>query len=116
MQGGQSQYVRVPMADGTLVPVPEGIAGDEHDARVLPLTDVFTTAYHAVVGADIAEGDAVLVLGDGAVGLLGLPRGAAARPERPSCWPATTTTASRSGGRWGRRTPSTRATATGWPR
>jgi len=70
VQGGQSQYVRVPMADGTLVPVPEGIAGDEHDARVLPLTDVFTTAYHAVVGADIAEGNTVLVVGDGAVGLL----------------------------------------------
>ena len=39
MQGGQPQYVRVPMADGTLVPLPEGIAGDEHDARVLPLTE-----------------------------------------------------------------------------
>ena len=38
--------------------------------RVLPLTDVFTTAYHAVTGADIHEGDTVLVVGDGAVGLL----------------------------------------------
>jgi alcohol dehydrogenase len=70
VQGGQSQYVRVPMADGTLEPVPESVASDADDARVLPLTDVFTTAYHAVMGADIAEGDTVLVIGDGAVGLL----------------------------------------------
>ena len=70
VQGGQSQWVRVPMADGTLEPVPDALADDEHDARVLPMTDVFTTAYHAVVGADIAEGDTVLVVGDGAVGLL----------------------------------------------
>jgi threonine dehydrogenase-like Zn-dependent dehydrogenase len=70
VQGGQSQYVRVPMADGTLEPVPESLAGDEHDRRVLPMTDVLGTAYHAVVGAGIAEGDTVLVIGDGAVGLL----------------------------------------------
>jgi threonine dehydrogenase-like Zn-dependent dehydrogenase len=70
VQGGQSQFVRVPMADGTLELVPGSLADDAHDARVLPLTDVFATAYHAVVGADIADGDAVLVVGDGAVGLL----------------------------------------------
>ncbi len=70
VQGGQSQWVRVPMADGTLEVVPESLADDANDARVLPLTDVFTTAYHAVVGASIAEGDTVLVIGDGAVGLL----------------------------------------------
>jgi threonine dehydrogenase-like Zn-dependent dehydrogenase len=70
VQGGQSQYVRVPMADGTLEPVPESLADDANDARVLPMVDVFTTAYHAVTGADISEGDTVLVVGDGAVGLL----------------------------------------------
>jgi threonine dehydrogenase-like Zn-dependent dehydrogenase len=70
VQGGQSQWVRVPMADGTLVPVPERLADDAHDLRVLPMTDVFTTAYHAVTGADIDDGDTVLVVGDGAVGLL----------------------------------------------
>ena len=70
VQGGQSQYVRVPMADGTLELVPESLADDANDDRVLPMTDVFTTAYHAVTGADISEGDTVLVIGDGAVGLL----------------------------------------------
>jgi threonine dehydrogenase-like Zn-dependent dehydrogenase len=70
VQGGQSQYVRVPMADGTLEAVPESLADDANDARVLPMVDVFTTAYHAVIGGDISEGDTVLVVGDGAVGLL----------------------------------------------
>jgi threonine dehydrogenase-like Zn-dependent dehydrogenase len=70
VQGGQSQYVRVPMADGTLVRVPESLADDVDDARVLPLTDVLTTAYHALVGAELSEGDVLAVLGDGAVGLL----------------------------------------------
>ncbi len=58
------------MADGTLELVPESLADDANDDRVLPMTDVFTTAYHAVLGADISEGDTVLVVGDGAVGLL----------------------------------------------
>lgn len=70
VQGGQSEMVRVPMADGSLEPVPEALAADEHDAKVLPLADVFSTAYHAVVGAGIRPGDTVLVVGDGAVGLL----------------------------------------------
>jgi hypothetical protein len=50
VQGGQSQFVRVPLADGTLEGVPEALADDAHDALVLPLTDVFATAYHAVGG------------------------------------------------------------------
>jgi threonine dehydrogenase-like Zn-dependent dehydrogenase len=70
VQGGQSQYVRVPFADGTLEPVPEGLAGDADDMRVLPLTDVYTTAHHAVEGAEVQEGQRVMVIGDGAVGLL----------------------------------------------
>lgn len=81
VQGGQSQYVRVPMADGTLEVVPESLADDRDDDRVLPMTDVLPTAYHAVSGADIREGDTVLVVGDGAVGLLACH---AARLFRPA--------------------------------
>lgn len=69
VQGGQSQYVRVPLADGTLVPVPEELA-DVDDKVLLPLVDVFTTAYHAAKGSDLKAGDTALVIGDGAVGLL----------------------------------------------
>lgn len=69
VQGGQSQFVRVPQAEGTLVPVPEELA-DVSDAVLLPLVDVFTTAYHAVKGSELTPGQSALVIGDGAVGLL----------------------------------------------
>ena len=58
------------------------------------MVDVFTTAYDAVTGADISEGDTVLVIGDGAVGLLPCH---AARLFNPAAivLAGTTTTASR---------------------
>ena len=70
VQGGQSEFVRVPMAEGTLDKVPESLVDDANDHRVLPMTDVFPTAYHAVCCAGVAPGDNVVVVGDGAVGLL----------------------------------------------
>lgn len=68
VEGGQSEFLRVPLADGTLVPIPEALASAEHDAAVLPLGDVFSTGYHGAVNAGIRPGDTVAVLGDGAVG------------------------------------------------
>lgn len=68
VEGGQSEYIRVPQADGTLVVIPQELAAPEFDARVLPLGDVFATGYHGAVNAGIRPGDAVVVLGDGAVG------------------------------------------------
>lgn len=70
VQGGQSEFVRVPMAEGTLDRVPESLADDAHDHRVLPMTDVFPTAYHAVRRANVSAGENVVIVGDGAVGLL----------------------------------------------
>jgi threonine dehydrogenase-like Zn-dependent dehydrogenase len=67
---GQSEYVRVPLADGTLELVPESLADEANDIRVLMFTDNFPTGYHAAVGAELHPGDVVLVIGDGAVGLL----------------------------------------------
>lgn len=69
VQGGQSQYVRVPLADGTLVKVPDELA-DVDDRVLLPLVDVFTTAYHAAKNSGVGPGQTALVIGDGAVGLL----------------------------------------------
>ncbi|HWH14730.1 MAG TPA: alcohol dehydrogenase catalytic domain-containing protein [Miltoncostaeaceae bacterium] len=69
IQGCQSEIVRVPLADGTLVPLPESLASGAHDARVLPLADVFSTGWHGAVGADVGPGDTVVVIGDGAVGI-----------------------------------------------
>ena len=69
VEGGQSDLVRVPQADGTLVVIPEALASAEHDLDVLPLGDVFATGYHGVVNARVQPGDTVVVLGDGAVGV-----------------------------------------------
>ena len=67
--GGQGEAVRVPLADGTLVPVPGSGHSDEMLASLLTLSDVFPTGHHAAVCAQVAAGDTVAVVGDGAVGL-----------------------------------------------
>ena len=67
--GGQAEAVRVPLADGTLVPVPVG-----EDTELLPslltLSDAYGTGYHAALKGGVSERTTVTVIGDGAVGLL----------------------------------------------
>src|SRR3954462_5203029 len=70
--GGQGEAVRVPWADGTLVPVPGSGHSDEMLASLLTLSDVFATGHHAAVCADVKAGRTVAVVGDGAVGLSGV--------------------------------------------
>jgi threonine dehydrogenase-like Zn-dependent dehydrogenase len=67
--GGQGEAVRVPLADGTLVPVPGSGHSDEMLRSLLTLSDVMGTGHHAAVCARVKPGDAVAVVGDGAVGL-----------------------------------------------
>ncbi|MFC7133455.1 MULTISPECIES: zinc-binding dehydrogenase [Salinibaculum] len=68
--GAQSEYVRVPHADGTLVRVPDRYADDEDALEsVLPLTDVMGTGHHAAVSAGVDAAEECVVVGDGAVGL-----------------------------------------------
>jgi alcohol dehydrogenase len=64
LHGGQAERLRVPLADGTLVPVPERI----DDATALLLADNYPTAWHAVSLTDWSAGP-VAVIGLGAVGL-----------------------------------------------
>lgn len=66
--GGQGQFVRVPLADGTLAVVPGPVA-DEEIPGLLTLSDVMGTGHHAAVSAGVGSGDSVAVVGDGAVGL-----------------------------------------------
>lgn len=68
-EGGQSEFVRVPQADGTLSKVPGSDFSDETMVSFLALTDVMSTGYHAAVSAEVEPGDTVAVVGDGAVGL-----------------------------------------------
>jgi threonine dehydrogenase-like Zn-dependent dehydrogenase len=69
--GAQSEYTRIPLADGTLVPVPV----DPTPAQVrslLAASDVLGTGWFAAVAAEAGPGKTVAVVGDGAVGLLGV--------------------------------------------
>ena len=69
---GQGEAVRVPLADGTLVPVPGSGHSDEMLASLLTLSDVMATGHHAAVCAGVQAGQTVAVVGDGAVGLSGV--------------------------------------------
>jgi threonine dehydrogenase-like Zn-dependent dehydrogenase len=66
--GAQAEYVRVPLADGTLVHVP-GVVDEEHIPSLLACSDVMGTGWYAAVAAEVKPGDTVAVVGDGAVGL-----------------------------------------------
>ncbi|HJZ62403.1 MAG TPA: alcohol dehydrogenase catalytic domain-containing protein [Miltoncostaeaceae bacterium] len=85
VEGGQSEYVRVPHADATLLPMPEALSSEEHEATLLPLVDVVSTGWHGLVGAGVKAGDNVLVVGDGAVGLSAVHGAAALGAERIVC-------------------------------
>ncbi|GAB4813749.1 hypothetical protein N2152v2_000795 [Parachlorella kessleri] len=52
LQGAQAQYIRVPLADSTLVTVPEGVSDEE----ALLLGDVFSTGFFAAHNAGIGGG------------------------------------------------------------
>jgi threonine dehydrogenase-like Zn-dependent dehydrogenase len=64
-EGGQAEYVRVPFADVGPMKIP--IDMDEED--VLFLSDILPTGYMAAEMGDIQEGETVVVLGSGPVGL-----------------------------------------------
>jgi threonine dehydrogenase-like Zn-dependent dehydrogenase len=68
VDGGQGEYVRTPLADGTLVKVPEA-PEDGLLRSVLTLTDVMGTGHHAALRGGAGPGKTVAVVGDGAVGL-----------------------------------------------
>jgi len=68
IQGGQSEFVRVPYANASLFTLPESLSTGAEDAKVLPLADNFATGYHGALNSNIRPGETVVVIGDGAVG------------------------------------------------
>jgi threonine dehydrogenase-like Zn-dependent dehydrogenase len=69
--GTQSEFARIPLADGTLVKVP----GEPTPAQIrslLAASDVLGTGWFGAVAAEAGPGRTVAVVGDGAVGLLGV--------------------------------------------
>jgi threonine dehydrogenase-like Zn-dependent dehydrogenase len=71
VSGAQGQYMRVPLADGTLVATPE-VPPDDVVPGLLAASDVLGTGWFAAVAAQAGPGRTVAVVGDGAVGLLGV--------------------------------------------
>ena len=81
VRGAQAELLRVPLADGTLV-----TTLDRPSAELLPsllsLSDVMGTGWFAAVCANVQPGMTVAVVGDGAVGLLGVLSAARMGAER----------------------------------
>ena len=67
----KAEAVRVPLADGTLFPLPVS-EDDELMPSLLTLTDVMGTGQHAAVVAGVTPGKIAAMVGDGAVGLCGV--------------------------------------------
>jgi hypothetical protein len=71
MLGAQAPYARVPLADGTLVATAE-IPSDDLIPSLLAASDVLGTGWYAADAAGVTEGSTAVVVGDGAVGLMGV--------------------------------------------
>jgi threonine dehydrogenase-like Zn-dependent dehydrogenase len=67
--GAQAELLRVPLADGTLVPTPD-LPSDDLIPSLLSASDVLGTGWFGAVAAEAGPGKTVAVVGDGAVGLL----------------------------------------------
>ena len=71
MLRAQAPVLRVPLADGTLVPTP-GVPSNDLLPSLLTASDVLGTGWFAADAANVKPGSTVVVVGDGAVGLLGV--------------------------------------------
>lgn len=68
LQGTQAEYLRVPLADSTLVAIPPGVTDEE----ALLLGDVFSTGYFCARMAGVNAGGTYAIVGCGPVGLMAI--------------------------------------------
>jgi threonine dehydrogenase-like Zn-dependent dehydrogenase len=66
--GAQAELLRIPLADGTLVPTPD-LPADDLIPSLVAASDVLGTGWFGAVAAHAGPGKTVVVVGDGAVGL-----------------------------------------------
>lgn len=71
MSGAQAPHARVPLADGTLVATAT-MPDDDLIPSLLAVSDVLGTGWYAANAARVQPGSTVAVVGDGAVGLMGV--------------------------------------------
>jgi threonine dehydrogenase-like Zn-dependent dehydrogenase len=69
--GTQAEHARIPLADGTLVATPD-LPSEDLIPSLLAASDVLGTGWFGAVAAQAGPGKTVAVVGDGAVGLLGV--------------------------------------------
>ncbi len=69
--GAQAPRARVPLADGTLLATPS-LPADDLIPSLLAVSDVLGTGWYAADAARVEGGATVAVVGDGAVGLMGV--------------------------------------------
>src|SRR5690606_36859270 len=66
IDGTQAEMVRVPFADNSTYPIPDGVS----DEQVLMLADILPTGYEVgTINGQVAPGDTVAVVGAGPIGL-----------------------------------------------
>lgn len=65
IDGGQTEYVRVPFADNGLTPIPANVS----DEQALFVGDILATGYWAAKISEISADDTVLIIGAGPTGL-----------------------------------------------
>jgi len=68
IDGGQSEFVRVPFADNGLSKIPDNVT----DRQALFVGDILATGYWAAKISEISEDDTVLIIGAGPTGLCSL--------------------------------------------
>lgn len=68
LHGGQAEYVRVPMADSTLMKIPEDVSTEE----ALFLGDILSTGFFCARQAEIKPNNTYAVVGCGPVGLMAI--------------------------------------------
>ena len=66
LHGAQAQYIRVPMADSTLIP----LSNDINEEKGLLLGDIFSTGYFCADNAGINPKGTYVIIGCGPVGLM----------------------------------------------
>jgi threonine dehydrogenase-like Zn-dependent dehydrogenase len=71
MSRAQAPLARVPLADGTLVATP-GLPPEDLIPSLLAVSDVLGTGWYAADAARVQPGCTTVVVGDGAVGLMGI--------------------------------------------
>ncbi len=81
MSGAQAAYARVALADGTLVVTPS-MPDEDLIPSLLAVSDVLGTGWYAADAARVQLGATVAVVGDGAVGLMGVLAAAQMGAER----------------------------------